>query len=118
MVMTSGWGASPAPSVDMDRPFRGEMRGNSCCDRIPAPRRSGRTVDVTCGKAGNARQSVATGARVQFAGVVLTIAKEHTWLTSPQSPSTWTKKVLSLIHISEPTRLGMISYAVFCLKKK
>ena len=29
-----------------------------------------------------------------------------------------TVKVLSLIHISEPTRLGMISYAVFCLKKK
>src|SRR5450756_1784021 len=25
---------------------------------------------------------------------------------------------LSLIHISEPTRLGMISSAVFCLKKK
>src|SRR5450756_3248526 len=25
---------------------------------------------------------------------------------------------VSLIHISEPTRLGMISYAVFCLKKK
>src|SRR5450759_383634 len=24
--------------------------------------------------------------------------------------------ILSLIHISEPTRLGMISYAVFCLK--
>src|SRR5450759_3206757 len=29
-----------------------------------------------------------------------------------------TPKELSLIHISEPTRLGMISYAVFCLKKK
>src|SRR5450756_124754 len=28
------------------------------------------------------------------------------------------KRSLSLIHISEPTRLGMISYAVFCLKKK
>src|SRR5450756_2914756 len=28
------------------------------------------------------------------------------------------QKYLSLIHISEPTRLGMISYAVFCLKKK
>src|SRR5450756_2436696 len=26
------------------------------------------------------------------------------------------QKLLSLIHISEPTRLGMISYAVFCLK--
>ena len=29
-----------------------------------------------------------------------------------------TEYELSLIHISEPTRLGMISYAVFCLKKK
>src|SRR5659263_389304 len=29
-----------------------------------------------------------------------------------------TRPRLSLIHISEPTRLGMISYAVFCLKKK
>ena len=28
------------------------------------------------------------------------------------------EEMLSLIHISEPTRLGMISYAVFCLKKK
>src|SRR5450756_2606362 len=28
------------------------------------------------------------------------------------------EELLSLIHISEPTRLGMISYAVFCLKKK
>ena len=27
------------------------------------------------------------------------------------------RNMLSLIHISEPTRLGMISYAVFCLKK-
>ena len=31
---------------------------------------------------------------------------------------THSDKSLSLIHISEPTRLGMISYAVFCLKKK
>eukprot|EP01016_Furgasonia_blochmanni_P033452 TRINITY_DN34_c0_g2_i6.p1 TRINITY_DN34_c0_g2~~TRINITY_DN34_c0_g2_i6.p1 ORF type:complete len:103 (+),score=25.07 TRINITY_DN34_c0_g2_i6:66-374(+) len=30
----------------------------------------------------------------------------------------WYLLILSLIHISEPTRLGMISYAVFCLKKK
>ena len=29
-----------------------------------------------------------------------------------------TMKYLSLIHISEPTRLLSISYAVFCLKKK
>src|SRR5450756_1337545 len=32
--------------------------------------------------------------------------------------NTRTAPGLSLIHISEPTRLGMISYAVFCLKKK
>src|SRR5450756_1184562 len=33
-------------------------------------------------------------------------------------PNMFTKQdtLLSLIHISEPTRLGMISYAVFCLK--
>src|SRR5450756_1137760 len=36
-------------------------------------------------------------------------------LTAPLSPVV---EGLSLIHISEPTRLGMISYAVFCLKKK
>eukprot|EP00825_Cyclidium_porcatum_P025372 TRINITY_DN27603_c0_g1_i1.p1 TRINITY_DN27603_c0_g1~~TRINITY_DN27603_c0_g1_i1.p1 ORF type:complete len:240 (-),score=24.83 TRINITY_DN27603_c0_g1_i1:26-745(-) len=35
------------------------------------------------------------------------------FLGKPPSPPS-----LSLIHISEPTRLGMISYAVFCLKKK
>src|SRR5674536_211347 len=29
-----------------------------------------------------------------------------------------TRRPLSLIHISEPTRLLSISYAVFCLKKK
>ena len=34
---------------------------------------------------------------------------------SPISPSFL---ALSLIHISEPTRLLSISYAVFCLKKK
>src|SRR5450756_3057400 len=33
-------------------------------------------------------------------------------------PCPCTDRALSLIHISEPTRLGMISYAVFCLKKK
>ena len=37
----------------------------------------------------------------------------------PEEEWVFTKDThLSLIHISEPTRLGMISYAVFCLKKK
>src|SRR5678809_1062590 len=30
----------------------------------------------------------------------------------------WLLQLLSLIHISEPTRQAEISYAVFCLKKK
>jgi len=37
---------------------------------------------------------------------------------SVSSKTLWKDLYLSLIHISEPTRLGMISYAVFCLKKK
>ena len=32
----------------------------------------------------------------------------------PVGPAEGTARMLSLIHISEPTRLGMISYAVFC----
>src|SRR5678815_3126703 len=38
---------------------------------------------------------------------------------SPPPPETGSPPpTLSLIHISEPTRLLSISYAVFCLKKK
>src|SRR5450756_2043779 len=40
------------------------------------------------------------------------------WLTGIFTAPEPTTLNLSLIHISEPTRLGMISYAVFCLKKK
>src|SRR5659263_564329 len=46
----------------------------------------------------------------------------YRWEESQQGPPRkyyeLTDEGLSLIHISEPTRLGMISYAVFCLKKK
>src|SRR5450759_1279767 len=44
------------------------------------------------------------------------VASNHGW----DRPPAWfvNLQALSLIHISEPTRLGMISYAVFCLKKK
>src|SRR5450756_3053281 len=42
------------------------------------------------------------------------------WRTMSDGQFDWGGRLpkLSLIHISEPTRLGMISYAVFCLKKK
>src|SRR5450759_5937100 len=46
----------------------------------------------------------------------LRVVAERAYLTDLGSRRT--PVPLSLIHISEPTRLGMISYAVFCLKKK
>src|SRR5665648_1206538 len=57
------------------------------------------------------------------------LSAQHCWGAGPpgevhehpcRSETRLTSRVpwLSLIHISEPTRLGMISYAVFCLKKK
>src|SRR5450756_1144505 len=50
------------------------------------------------------------------------ISRKRMWnLLVPVNSAAMTKyslRKLSLIHISEPTRLGMISYAVFCLKKK
>ena len=42
----------------------------------------------------------------------------HSKIATLLLPGIGTVHDLSLIHISEPTRLGMISYAVFCLKKK
>src|SRR5659263_414228 len=54
-----------------------------------------------------------------------TLCKLSKLLTEARGRSTWLRSgsqvaqqqtLLSLIHISEPTRLGMISYAVFCLK--
>src|SRR5665648_1247208 len=43
---------------------------------------------------------------------------EDTSIVFPGAEMRRMDQSLSLIHISEPTRLGMISYAVFCLKKK
>ncbi len=40
------------------------------------------------------------------------------YLVPAQPPSQSTVYPLSLIHISEPTRLGMVTNDVFCLKKK
>src|SRR5665213_2650538 len=40
------------------------------------------------------------------------------WRYDPHVNRVWMRYMLSLIHISEPTRQAEISYAVFCLKKK
>ena len=45
-------------------------------------------------------------------------SKAHTTRVAGKPTAGWDWVTLSLIHISEPTRLLSISYAVFCLKKK
>src|SRR5450756_823633 len=69
-------------------------------------------------------------ARGRTFDVVTQVTMQHTWLGLRDrlevTATAWycaelaerSLEELSLIHISEPTRLGMISYAVFCLKKK
>eukprot|EP00658_Telonema_sp_P-2_P037651 TRINITY_DN27073_c0_g1_i1.p2 TRINITY_DN27073_c0_g1~~TRINITY_DN27073_c0_g1_i1.p2 ORF type:complete len:120 (+),score=27.50 TRINITY_DN27073_c0_g1_i1:712-1071(+) len=53
-------------------------------------------------------------------GILLLLLIETTFLTTLYLPAVGIiiLSLLSLIHISEPTRLLSISYAVFCLKKK
>ena len=52
--------------------------------------------------------------QIESRQIVLATRGDHTFVQiAPEGV-----EELSLIHISEPTRLGMISYAVFCLKKK
>src|SRR5450756_2569965 len=52
-------------------------------------------------------------------GIMVLTVPAYQWLYAPRDAyHHHRRRYLSLIHISEPTRLGMISYAVFCLKKK
>src|SRR5678815_4714831 len=55
---------------------------------------------------------------VPFSNVSVTDLTASARGTTFLFPKTRTVLDLSLIHISEPTRLLSISYAVFCLKKK
>src|SRR5678815_5799620 len=53
-----------------------------------------------------------------ISGVYTTSSAAHTIVPRASLVTPATLSRLSLIHISEPTRLLSISYAVFCLKKK
>src|SRR5450756_837803 len=88
------------PPVNNRRSHGGVEESVSRCSR-----RGGCMTRVCVVGAGAWGTAIANLAAVK-ATVVLWVHGEDTLMT------------LSLIHISEPTRLGMISYAVFCLKKK
>src|SRR5450759_5283434 len=90
------------------------VRGSGC--RRQLERQANRRIvcpDAAAGRAfgcGYGGRAAKGGGRLQTEPA----APERTGLY----PDTRTRRQhrLSLIHISEPTRLGMISYAVFCLK--
>src|SRR5450756_1249831 len=78
-------------------------------------------VDGIMGMGGSGGTSIATTAmRVLPVGVpklmVSTMGGGDVSAFAGTKDITFMPSILSLIHISEPTRLGMISYAVFCLK--
>src|SRR5665648_1223784 len=68
------------------------------------------------------RQATADAALKVYRRTLPILLKRLSKINDPREPKkikhSLTVLMLSLIHISEPTRLGMISYAVFCLKKK
>src|SRR5674536_373144 len=79
--------------------------------------------DVVVRKAGYGRQLGVRSARVAGAswaqiGAALGMTKQAAWEAHTRWIEDQAARHLSLIHISEPTRLLSISYAVFCLKKK
>src|SRR5450759_5010539 len=104
------WGGNPETPAGGGRPVfhplpRGSPTTSSGPTRVHAPR---------------ARPARACGWRALYGSratpqTVVAIDQRDPFLSFAQFPSL---EFLSLIHISEPTRLGMISYAVFCLKKK
>src|SRR5450756_735805 len=83
---------APAPAADGSRPIA----------QIPPAQRADRF-------SGPAPMTIVTGTK--YLATIVTSKGNIVAELYPDTP-------LSLIHISEPTRLGMISYAVFCLKKK
>ena len=59
--------------------------------------------------------------RISFRRPIFRLKKGHIgvfWINGRITNSEGAQYYLSLIHISEPTRPRLISYAVFCLKKK
>src|SRR5659263_45801 len=82
-------------------------------DKLPSVRDLSKQLTVNPNTIQKAYRSL------EFQGYIYTVTGLGTFALRPaENKIDEAMVLLSLIHISEPTRLGMISYAVFCLKKK
>src|SRR5450756_524761 len=94
--------------------------GTNCAERVWITDRWEAWLDEDGMAAGKPTNQAGTllaqsfGWQLSLRGTIVIVGLNEETVLVALSPD----QVLSLIHISEPTRLGMISYAVFCLKKK
>src|SRR5678816_2843553 len=111
--------AAPSERVD-----RFTARGSAARTRSPDARHVAERVRARspgCGRISRSPPPVPSGApRLSREGPREEPRQlvDAVWPTHVQFVDRDTSRDLSLIHISEPTRLLSISYAVFCLKKK
>src|SRR5450759_2398321 len=80
---------------------------------------------ANCGESQKKRHSIKHNLLPAQTAIFVAVSSTYYAIYPPGNVSHWQSLgckssphlMLSLIHISEPTRLGMTSYAVFCLKK-
>ena len=105
-----------ANTVDFDKAFKESARIEKQIKRTSFPKRTFLITDFgakTDDEANPCHEAINQAIlQCSLSGGGTVIVPKGTFYTGPITLK------LSLIHISEPTRLGMISYAVFCLKKK
>src|SRR5450756_3030164 len=107
------------PTCPVDGKLQVELRGLDVYDPTTGEIRSSSTDDIACWFIDSDYNEESFFVRhAYFTGADEPYKKLQRALKAEIDEDAWSTLYLSLIHISEPTRLGMISYAVFCLKKK
>src|SRR5674536_280057 len=101
---SSSTAAVPSWAKGQQRVGLGQGEADVVAEVADHHRRAGRAAPGWCGRGGHDEPPAGRPTRIPL----------PTTRVPPTAIGLW----LSLIHISEPTRLLSISYAVFCLKKK
>eukprot|EP00658_Telonema_sp_P-2_P042998 TRINITY_DN3095_c0_g1_i2.p1 TRINITY_DN3095_c0_g1~~TRINITY_DN3095_c0_g1_i2.p1 ORF type:complete len:641 (+),score=147.63 TRINITY_DN3095_c0_g1_i2:143-2065(+) len=115
--------AEAIPSLEAADLVDSEALEAQMVQQVPRDRRvkrnAGDAVDATTAAANDAAKAMELRRKEACRQKRLrSVRKRLPKKLDPADPSSWPALDLSLIHISEPTRLLSISYAVFCLKKK